>query len=146
MNTALAAPLDSFEADAAKSERAEAAAPPVSRQSVIGLNAANFFLAEVTGVVMPFLGDYLKEQSWSEVSIGLGISCAGLGVFLMQTPAGMITDRVCQRRTLLAGASLILGDKGAIPVRDLPTIMFLAWGIWQGAMSTAVLIQYRRAG
>jgi hypothetical protein len=43
------------------------------------------------------------------------------------------------------GASLILGDKGAIPVRDLPTIMFLAWGIWQGAMSTAVLIQYRRA-
>jgi hypothetical protein len=44
------------------------------------------------------------------------------------------------------GASLILGDKGAIPVRDLPTIMFLAWGTWQGAMSTAVLIQYRRAG
>ena len=109
MNTALAAPLDGFEADGAKSERAEAAVPPVSRQSVIGLNAANFFLAEVTGVVMPFLGDYLKEQKWSEVAIGLAISCAGLGVFLMQTPAGMITDRVCQRRTLLAGASLILG-------------------------------------
>jgi Predicted membrane protein (DUF2178) len=43
------------------------------------------------------------------------------------------------------GAWFFLGDKGAIPVRDLPTIMFLAWGIWQGAMSTAVLIQYRRA-
>jgi uncharacterized membrane protein len=42
------------------------------------------------------------------------------------------------------GAWLVLGDRGAIPVRDLPTIMFLAWGVWQGSMSAAVLVQYRR--
>ncbi len=68
MDTALAAPFDRVAADGGKSDRAEAAATPVSRQSVIGLNAANFFLAEVTGVVMPFLGDFLKEQKWSEVA------------------------------------------------------------------------------
>src|ERR1700675_2648776 len=80
-----------------------------SLQSQVGLNAANFFLAEITGVVMPFLGAYLQARRWSETAIGIAISLAGLGVFLMQTPAGMITDRVRQRRTLLAGASILLG-------------------------------------
>ena len=81
----------------------------VSLQSRVGLNAANFFLAEITGVVMPFLGDYLQGKKWSETAIGVALSLAGLGVFLMQTPAGMIVDRVRQRRTLLAGASILLG-------------------------------------
>jgi MFS family permease len=81
----------------------------VSRQSLIGLDAANFFLAEITGVVLPFLGDYLKEQRWSESALGTAIALAGLGVFLMQTPAGMIVDRVQCRRGLLAGASLVVG-------------------------------------
>jgi MFS family permease len=93
----------------APQDRAPAAAIDVSRQSVVGLNAANFFLAEITGVVMPFLGDYLKGRQWSESALGVGISLAGLGVFLMQTPAGLIVDRVRRRRTLLAGASLLLG-------------------------------------
>jgi len=89
----------------------------VSRQSRFGLNAANFFLAEITGVVMPFLGSYLKGTKWSETAIGVAISLAGLGVFLMQTPAGMIVDRVRQRRTLLAGASILLGVcYGLLPI------------------------------
>ncbi len=88
---------------------AQAIGSHVSRQSLVGLNAANFFLAEITGVVMPFLGDYLKGQKWSETALGVAISLAGLGVFLMQTPAGLIVDRVRWRRTLLAGASLVLG-------------------------------------
>src|SRR5580658_3737764 len=83
--------------------------PQVSFQSRASLNAANFFLAEITGVVMPFLGDYLKGKQWSEGALGVAISLAGLGVFLMQTPAGLIVDRVRRRRTLLAGASLLLG-------------------------------------
>ena len=90
---------------------------PPSLQSRAALNAANFFLAEITGVVMPFLGDYLKGAEWSESAIGVAISVAGLAVFLMQTPAGMITDRVCQRRTLLAGASIVLGAcYGLVPL------------------------------
>jgi MFS family permease len=85
------------------------AAAGVSSRSRAALNAANFFLAEITGVVMPFLGDYLKEQGWSESALGVAIALAGLGVFLMQTPAGIVTDRVRARRALLAGASVILG-------------------------------------
>jgi MFS family permease len=81
----------------------------VSRQSIVGLNAANFFLAEITGVVMPFLGALLKQQDWGESAIGVTLAVAGLGVFLCQTPAGCIVDRVQSRRALLAGASLVLG-------------------------------------
>ena len=66
----------------------------VSLQSRIGLNTANFFLAEVTGVVMPFLGTFLQSRQWRYDSIGIAMALAGLGVFLMQTPAGFIVDRV----------------------------------------------------
>jgi MFS family permease len=80
----------------------------VSLRSRIGLNAANFFLAEVTGVIMPFLAKFLAERGWQNDTIGMAASVAGLGVLLMQTPAGFITDRVRQRRALLGGASLVL--------------------------------------
>jgi MFS family permease len=80
-----------------------------SAQSRWGLNAANFFLAEVTGVVMPFLAKFLGDRGWRDDAIGVAVALAGLGVFLMQTPAGFIVDRVRSRRALLAGASLLLG-------------------------------------
>src|SRR5213596_2536053 len=82
---------------------------PAPLQSRVGLNAANFFLAEVTGVVMPFLAKFLAERGWRNDTIGFAAAMAGLGVLLMQTPAGLLIDRVRRRRTLLAGASLLLG-------------------------------------
>jgi len=95
----------------------ETANPMVSRRSYFGLNAANFFLAEITGVVMPFLGAYFKERGWTEEAIGAAIAVAGLGVFLMQTPAGLVVDWARRRRTLLAGTSLLLGVcYGAVPL------------------------------
>jgi MFS family permease len=87
---------------------AEAANPP-SLQSRVALNAANFFLAEVVGVVLPFLAKFLAGRGWGDFAVGVAVSVAGLGVFLMQTPAGFLTDRVRRRRALLAGASVLLG-------------------------------------
>ncbi len=81
----------------------------LSLPSLIGINAANFFLAEVVGVVVPFLSKYLVGRGWTYGSIGLAVALGGLGVFLMQTPAGFLVDRIRQRRALLAGASLFLG-------------------------------------
>jgi predicted MFS family arabinose efflux permease len=92
-----------------ESQQSTKATDKISLRSVVGLNAASFFLAEITGVVMPFLGAYLKGTQWSETAIGVAIFFAGLGVFLMQTPAGIVVDLVRQRRTLLAGASILLG-------------------------------------
>jgi MFS family permease len=88
---------------------AGSAQPAVSFQSRAALNAANFFLAEITGVVMPFLAKFLASREWRNDAIGVAVSVAGLGVFLMQTPSGWLVDRIRQRRALLAGASLLLG-------------------------------------
>ena len=88
-----------------------------SSRSRAGLNAANFFLAEVTGVVMPFVAVSLQGR-WRYDAIGLAVALAGLGVFLTQTPAGFLVDRVRQRRALLAGASLFLGVSLRAPRYD----------------------------
>ncbi len=74
-----------------------------------GLNAANFFLAELTGVVMPFLAKFLAERGWRDDAIQFAAAGCGLGVFLMQTPAGILTDRIRNRRLLLAAVSLVVG-------------------------------------
>jgi MFS family permease len=80
-----------------------------SRQSLFGLNATNFFLAEVLGVVLPFLAKFLAERGWRDDAVGIALATAGLGVFLMQTPAGFIVDRVRQRRALVIVSSIVLG-------------------------------------
>ncbi|QEL17500.1 MFS transporter [Limnoglobus roseus] len=81
----------------------------LSWRSWAGINAANFFLAEVTGVTLPFVASSLKDHGWSPFGIGVATALAGLGVFLMQTPAGIMTDRSRGHRRLLAVASLVLG-------------------------------------
>ncbi len=88
--------------------RSEAPEAP-SLRSRVGLNAANFFLAEITGVVVPFLAVFLAGRGWRDDAIGVAVAAGGLGVFLAQTPAGVVVDRVRRRRTLLAAASLALG-------------------------------------
>jgi MFS family permease len=81
----------------------------VSLRSRVGLNAANFFLAEIGGVVVPFLSKYLVECGWSDGGVGVAIALGGLGVFVMQTPAGFLVDRIRSRRALLAAASILVG-------------------------------------
>ena len=94
-----------------------------SLRSRVGLNAANFFLAEVTGVVLPFLNDFLRGRGWHYDSIGIATAFAGLGVFVMQSPAGFLVDRIPHRRSMLAGASLLLGACYGL----LPLIPSDAW-------------------
>src|SRR5262249_13984122 len=104
----------------------------VSWQSWIGLNAANFFLAEVTGVAIPFVADHLTHHGWGQLAIGMATGLAGLGVFLMQTPAGFATDRVRRRRLLLAGASLALGVcYGVLPLVRPRRSSRRCWGRWR---------------
>jgi MFS family permease len=107
-------------------------APSVSVRSWAGINAANFFLAEVTGIAIPFVADYLKGLAWRPLAVNLALAAAGLGVFLVQTPAGIVTDRA--RRALLAGASLVLGlCYGLLPLAPATParvggLLFLAGG------------------
>ncbi len=84
-------------------------AQPASRQSLLGLNVVNLFLAEVAGVIVPFLSDFLRQHHWQYDEIGLAVAVGGLGTLLMQTPAGVLIDRIRSRRFLLGFMSLLLG-------------------------------------
>ena len=55
---------------------AATSASNVSLRSLVGLNAANFFIAEIGGVVMPFLNDFLK-RNWRYDAIGIATAVAG---------------------------------------------------------------------
>jgi MFS family permease len=57
------------------------------------LNAVNFFLAGLAGVILPFLSTYLKQHGWDYDTIGIAIAVGGLATFLMQIPAGILSDR-----------------------------------------------------
>jgi MFS family permease len=80
-----------------------------SRRSRFGLNAANFFQAEAVSVVLPILNTFLKEARWRYDQIGLATALLGLGTLLFQTPAGVLVDRVKNRRQLFFVASIVVG-------------------------------------
>jgi MFS family permease len=60
-------------------------------------------------VVIPFLAKMLADRGWRDDAIQYAAAACGLGVFLAQTPAGILTDRVHNRRALLAWVSLVVG-------------------------------------
>ena len=80
-----------------------------SRQSRFGLNAANFFQAEAVAVVLPVLNTFLKEARWRYDEIGIATALLGLGTLLFQTPAGVLVDRIKNRRLLFFVASIVVG-------------------------------------
>jgi MFS family permease len=81
----------------------------MNRRSLWGLNAANFFQAEMVGVILPVLNAFLKEAHWRYDAIGFATAAAGLGSFLFQTPAGWATDRFSCRRHLFAAMAILTG-------------------------------------
>lgn len=81
----------------------------ISPQSLLGLNAINFFQAEMVGVLMPILGVLLKQRGWRYDEIGIATAAGGLGALLMQTPAGVLTDRISSRRFWFAACAITTG-------------------------------------
>jgi len=81
----------------------------VAGLSRVGLNAANFFQAESVGVVLPVLNAFLRASGWRYDAIGMATAAAGLGTLIMQTPAGVLTDRINSRRALFAATCVIVG-------------------------------------
>ncbi len=79
------------------------------QRSIVGLNAINFFQAEMVGVVLPALGAFLKEAGWRYDSIGIATAVAGLGTLLLQIIAGEVTDRISSRRFLFGSVAIFTG-------------------------------------
>jgi MFS family permease len=122
-----------------------------SRVSFLGLNAVNFFQAEMVGVILPILGVFLKDRQWRYDSIGVATAAAGLGTLVIQAPAGVLSDRITSRRLLFAVCAFMsgigfailpaLGDHHAV----VDGLLFLVGGIQSffgpllGAMALALV-------
>jgi len=78
-----------------------------SRQANRGLDAVNFFLADVRDGLGPYLAIYLLTiQKWDEASIGVAMSIAAAAGILAQTPAGALIDSTRAKRAVMVAAAI----------------------------------------
>jgi predicted MFS family arabinose efflux permease len=94
----------------------------------LGLDALNFFLADVAGGLGPYLAVYLLTvRQWSEAEIGIVMSVAGVAGIVSQTPAGALVDTLRAKRTLIAAAAFAV------------TVLALALSFLDGFWSVATV-------
>ncbi|RYE31914.1 MAG: MFS transporter [Hyphomicrobiales bacterium] len=82
-----------------------------SRRALLGLDALNFFLADVRDGLGPYLAIYLiavrgPEQGWNEATVGLVMTIAGIVGLLAQTPAGALIDKGRNKPVIIIAAAL----------------------------------------
>ena len=78
-----------------------------STRANVGLDAANFFLADVRDGLGPYLAIYLLTiQKWDEASIGVVMSIATAAGIIAQTPAGGLIDATRAKRVVIAAAAI----------------------------------------
>jgi MFS family permease len=83
----------------------------VEHRSALGLDALNFFLADVRTGLGPYLSIYLiavrgSSDGWNEASTGLVMTIAGLAGLALQMPAGAWIDRSRRKRAIVIVAAL----------------------------------------
>ena len=83
--------------------------PPV--RALRGLDALNFFLADVRDGLGPYLAIYLiavrgPDQGWNEATTGLVMTIAGLLGLVAQTPAGAFIDATHAKRAVVIGGAV----------------------------------------
>ncbi|WP_132252031.1 MFS transporter [Methylobacterium segetis] len=82
-----------------------------SERALRGLDALNFFLADVRDGLGPYLAIYLlavrgPEQGWNEATIGLVMTIAGIAGLIAQTPAGALIDRTNHKGAIVIAAAV----------------------------------------
>jgi len=92
-----------------------------SARSLRGLDALNFFLADVRDGLGPYLAIYLiavrgPDQGWNEATTGLIMTIAGIAGLIAQTPAGALIDRTSRKRAVvIAGAIAVTASCLVLP-------------------------------
>jgi MFS family permease len=78
--------------------------PAPARQSLAGLDALNFFMANVQTGFGPFIAVYLTEQKWTQVEIGIVLTVASMASLFGQVPGGALVDAARSKRLVAAFA------------------------------------------
>jgi MFS family permease len=80
-----------------------------SKNSIRPLNWLNFFAADVSDGVGPFLAVYLATNlHWKSGQIGMAIAATTFSMVLMQSPAGYVVDNIQRKRMPIIVASIIV--------------------------------------
>ena len=75
------------------------------RPSLLALCALNFFMADVTAGLGPFLGVFLQERHWTPAAIGLVMTVGGIAGMAVTTPLGALVDGTARKRTIIGAAA-----------------------------------------
>ncbi|MGO4174481.1 MFS transporter [Bosea sp. TAF32] len=82
-----------------------------SHRALFGLDALNFFLADVRDGLGPYLAIYLiavrgPAQGWNEATTGLVMTIAGIVGLIAQTPAGALIDRSRNKPAIIIASAV----------------------------------------
>jgi predicted MFS family arabinose efflux permease len=75
------------------------------RPSLLALCALNFFMADVTAGLGPFLGVFLQQQHWTPAEIGLVMTAGGIAGMAVTTPLGALVDGTTRKRAIIGTAA-----------------------------------------
>jgi MFS family permease len=95
------------------------------KQSILALEATNFFLADVQTGLGPFLAAYLAGAGWQPGRVGVALTVGGIITVALQTPAGALVDQLRSKRLILVLASAVLAV-GAV----LLSITAAPWAVY----------------
>lgn len=113
-----------------------------------GLDALNFFLADVRDGLGPYLAIYLLTvQKWDAASIGLVMSIGGIATIVAQTPAGNFIDVTRYKRAAIIVAALLVTvcclvlpiAPGFLPVAIAQSLAGVASSIFAPAIAAITL-------
>ena len=80
-----------------------------STRSLRGLDALNFFMADVAGGLGPYLSVYLAgSRHWTPSAIGTAMATSSVAAAIVQIPAGVLVDSLRAKRLLIAGSGLVI--------------------------------------
>jgi len=87
---------------------------PASRQSRLGLDWTNFFIADVQAGFGTFVAFYLASLGWSQTNIGLALGTGGFAGVLALIPGGALADAASWKRGLAAAGILMICSSALI--------------------------------
>ena len=112
--------------------------PAPSTRSLRGLDLGNFFQADVSTGIGPYLAIYLMaSQHWALGRIGIAMGAQGVATVLAQTPMGAIVDATRHKRALMVAASAAIA-LGCVTIAAHPSFaVVIAAQVWIGIATVA---------
>ena len=106
-----------------------------TRRSALGLDWFVFFVADIQTGFGAFLAEYLTEQKWTQLDIGLVLTVGGIVSLVGQMPGGALVDSARSER-LVAGLSVAAIAVSALAYAMSPIfIVVLAAAVLHAAAS-----------